>query len=308
MKRFLRAATFAAVIITAKQASAACWDARELGVQGPAVEICYGGQCEQANMILECAGAWGATIAYSNGWQVDVQIMGNTSTQTVSYRQQALAPNLLSSLTCRDLDADGGACRFPRSGEVGPIVTAASPMSLIEMHFRNALGVDAETVQLSLLEAGFYGGAIDGAWGPQTQDAFIDALDWAHSRGMQYDVRTESGFYDFVWGIRRALFDVDSGLSRTPTGGEFLLVAGSRRTLAEAQQLVAEVDGRLAARGYPNRTYWLTAANGWYAVVAGMYSQSGCTTRAQAFKSMGLIPGDSYCAGLDRFDPMTWTR
>lgn len=308
MTTFLSAGIFAAASVMATQVAAACWDARQLGVQGPAVEICYGGQCEQAHMVLECANALGATIAYSNGWQIDVQISGSAAVETVSYRQRVLAPNLLSSLTCRDLEVGAGACRFPQTGQAAQPDASDSPLSLIEMHFRAALGVDAETVQLSLLEAGLYSGAVDGEWGPQTQDAFIDALDWAHSRGMQYDVRTENGFYDFVWSIRSALFDVDSGLSRSPSGDEFLLVTGSRRTVVEADQMVTEVDGRLTARGYPNRTYWLTAANGWYAVVAGMYSKDGCRARAQTFISMGLIPSDSYCAGLDRFDPMNWTR
>jgi len=181
-------------------------------------------------------------------------------------------------------------------------------MSLLEGHFRNALGVDAEYVQLALLEAGLYHGAFDGQWGGQTANAFIDALDWANSRGMQYDLTTEDGFYEFVWGIRAALFSVDSGLSRTPTGNEAILVAASRASMGEAQQLANQLDQKLTARGYPSRAYVLLAANGWYAVVAGMYSRDGCIDKAEQFKGMGLIPNDSYCAGLDRFDPFNWTN
>jgi len=43
-------------------------------------------------------------------------------------------------------------------------------------------------------------------------------------------------------------------------------------------------------------------------VVAGMYSRNGCVAQADQFKAMRLIPGDSYCAGLDRFDPFNWTN
>lgn len=298
--------SFAALaMITATSASAACWNADEAGVSGPAVEICFQGSCEQTNMILECAGGWGATIGYANGWAVNVEIMGNDVSRSVSLNERVMTDQQLQTLTCRELDAEDG-CRFPEITLASAHSDADHPIDLIEQHFRNALGVDAENLQLWLLEAGLYHAPIDGQWGMRTEDAFMDALDWANSRGMQYDLRTEDGFYDFVLNIRSALFNVDSGLSRTPTGNEFLLVTASRRSMAEAEQLADELDLQLTARGYPSRAYVLVATNGWYAVVAGMYSQNGCVAQADQFKNMGLIPSDSYCAGLDRFDPFNW--
>lgn len=304
---FYRALTATVFLMSASSASAACWNAAEAGVEGPAVEICYQGNCEQTNMILECAGSWGAAIGYANGWAVNVEISGNDVTRTVSLNEQAMATHQLQTLLCRELDDDDG-CRFPEITLASSPVDASDPMSLIEQHFRNALGVDAENLQSALLEANLYHGAVDGSWGARTEDAFMDALDWANSRGMQYDLRTEDGFYEFVWGIRTALVDVDSGLSRTPTGNEFLLVTASRQSMTEADQVAVQLDQQLTARGYPSRAYVLVATNGWYAVVAGMYSRNGCVAQADMFKSMGVIPSDSYCAGLDRFDPFNWTN
>lgn len=297
----------AMVMMAATTASAACWNADEAGVSGPAVEICFEGSCEQTNMVLECAGGWGATIGYANGWAVNVEIMGGDVSRSVSLNDRMLTDQQFQTLTCRELDGEDG-CRFPEIMLASAGSDADHPLDLIEQHFRNALGVDAENLQLWLLEAGLYHGAVDGRWGARTEDAFMDALDWANSRGMQYDLRTEDGFYEFVWGIRTALVDVDSGLSRTPTGNEFLLVTASRQSMTEADQVAVQLDQKLTARGYPSRAYVLVATNGWYAVVAGMYSRNGCVAQADMFKSMGVIPSDGYCAGLDRFDPFNWTN
>ncbi len=307
MKHFA-CALVAATILTTTDASAACWNADEAGVAGQAVKICYQGTCEQTHMVLECAGGWGAIIGYANGWAINSEIVGGDVTRTISLNERALTNEQLQTLTCRELEAGGDGCRFPDITLASAFSDTNDPMRLIEHHFRNALGVDAENLQLSLFEAGLYRGAVDGRWGMRTEDAFMDALDWANSRGMQYDLRTEGGFYEFVWDIRNALFDIDSGLSRTPTGNEFLLVTASRRSIPEADQVANQLDRQLTARGYPGRTYVLVAANGWYAVVAGMYSRDGCIDKAEQFKGMGLIPNDSYCAGLDRFDPFNWTN
>ena len=297
----------AMVMMAATTVSAACWNADEAGVSGPAVEICFEGSCEQTNMVLECAGGWGATIDYANGWAVNVEIMGSDVSRSVSLNDRLLTDQQLQTLTCRELDGEDG-CRFPEITLASAHSNSDHPLDLIDQHFRNALGVDAENLQLWLLEAGLYHGPIDGQWGMRTEAAFMDALDWANSRGMQYDLRTEDGFYDFVLNIRSALFNIDSGLSRTPTGNEFLLVTASRRSMQEAEQVANQLDQQLTARGYPSRAYVLVATNGWYAVVAGMYSRSGCVSQADQFKNMGLIPSDSYCAGLDRFDPFNWTN
>lgn len=297
----------AVTIMTATTASAACWNADEAGVSGPAVEICFEGSCEQTRMVLECAGGWGATIGYANGWAVNVEIMGSDVSRAVSVNDRVLTDQQLATLACRELDSENG-CRFPEITLASAGSDADNPLDLIEQHFRNALGVDAENLQLWLLEADLYHGPIDGQWGMRTEEALMDALDWANSRGMQYDLRTEDGFYEFVWNIRSVLFNTDSGLSRTPTGNEFLLVTASRRSMQEADQVANQLDQQLTARGYPSRAYVLVATNGWYAVVAGMYSRSGCVSQADQFKNMGLIPNDSYCAGLDRFDPFNWTN
>lgn len=297
----------AVAMVTANTASAGCWNAEESGERGPAVEICFEGSCEQTNMVLECAGGWGAAIGYANGWAVNVEIMGSDVSRSVSLNDRVLTDQQLQKLTCRELDGEDG-CRFPEIMMASAHSDVDQPLDLIEQHFRNALGVDAENLQLWLLEAGLYHAPIDGQWSMRTEDAFMDALDWANSRGMQYDLRTENGFYDFVLNIRSALFNIDSGLSRTPTGNELLLVTASRRSMQEAEQVATQLDQQLAARGYPSRAYVLVAINGWYAVVAGMYSRSGCVYQADQFKNMGLIPSDSYCAGLDRFDPFNWTN
>jgi hypothetical protein len=186
--------------------------------------------------------------------------------------------------------------------------TGHSTMAQLERYFRSAIEVDALHVQISLLEAGLYHGQVDGRWGAQTEDAFRDALDWMVSRGAPPDLRTEAGFYEFVEMVRHALFDIDSGLSRTPTGPEFVMVTAGRRSQAEADQLAGQLERRLSARGYPSRAQVLLASNGVFAVTAGMYSRAGCMDRLESFRREGLVPSDSYCAGLERFDPFNWTN
>jgi hypothetical protein len=86
--------------------------------------------------------------------------------------------------------------------------------------------------------------------GGQTEDAFRDALNWTVSRGVPPDLRTEAGFYAFVDMVRYVLFDIDSGLSRTLTGIEFILVTAWRRSQAEADLLAGQLERRLGTRGY----------------------------------------------------------
>jgi len=176
-------ALITATILTTTGAFAACWNADEAGVSGPAVEICLQGSCEQTNMILECAGGWGATIGYANAWAINSEIVGGDVTRTVSLNDRILTDQQLQTLSCRNLDDDYG-CRFPEITLASAGTDTDHPLDLIEQHFRNALGVDAENLQLWLLEAGLYNGGIDGQWGMRTEDAFMDALDWANSRDM----------------------------------------------------------------------------------------------------------------------------
>lgn len=293
------------VLMGAASAEAACWNAEDAGIKGPAVEICYAGLCETTTMSLECAGSWGATIRYENGWSVNTQLTQGREDNYLMRNDTRLTPDQQSLVSCRNLDPEAG-CRFDMVLNAAQRASAAADIDMIERHFKKALGVDAFHVQLALLEVGLYNAQPDEQWGPATRKAFVDALDWANSRGMSYDVSTEQGFYDFVWAIRRALFDIDSGLSRTPTGVEHLLVTASRRTWEAARDVAFDIELGMNAVGLPNRTYALLAANGWYAAVAGMYSKSGCQAQLQNLKNLRVIPSDSYCAGLERFDPNNW--
>lgn len=286
-----------------------CWIAEDLGVKGPAVEICYAGLCETTTMSLECAGSWGATIRYENGWSLNTELKGGTERSWISRNDTVLTTSQLEQISCTDLDADQG-CRF------APFITRASAveitsdpqtdLALIKQHFNQAFGVDAEAVQIALMEANLYHSGIDGQWGPSMANAFGSALGWAKSTGLRYDLSTTDGFYNFVWAVRDGLFYLDSGLGRSPKGGEYFLVTASRRDFNAALDLSIALDRRLRERGYYSLAYPLSAVNGWVAVVAGMYSKSGCEAQLENFKRLGAIPSDSYCAGLERFDPMNW--
>ena len=171
----------------------------------------------------------------------------------------------------------------------------------IQHYFEEALGVDAENVQLSLLEAGLYLGEIDGVWNKSTRQAFVNALDWSYSRAGGVDLSTERAFYDFVDSIREVFFDEDSGLAQWPTGNSFLLSVMAHRDYNVALNSMKMIDQRLTDYGYPMRARVVNAKSGWFVIAAGMYSEGGCEQQSIIFKRVGIIPGDSYCAPEDKF-------
>lgn len=171
----------------------------------------------------------------------------------------------------------------------------------IQNYFEEALGVDAESVQLSLLEAGLYLGEIDGVWSKPTRQAFVNALDWHYSRAGSVDLSTERAFYDLVEFIRNSFFDEDSGLARWPTGSSFVLSAMAHRDFNIALNNMKIIDQKLANYGYPKRARVVSAKNGWFVVAAGIYTNSGCEQKSIIFKRAALIPGDSYCAPENKF-------
>lgn len=249
----------------------------------------------------------GAFIDYANGWSVDYSIIDRQEIASVSLNGRTITADEFKAFSCRDLDDDMG-CRFPEALQAGKSNSGRDGLVQIEQYFRGSLGVDAEYVQLALLEAGLYDGSIDGVWGSGTADAFAIALDWADSRGGQYDLSSEDGYYAFVRATRDAFFDIDSGLSRSPTGIEYLLVVASVQDPVAARDLADQYEAHLRRSGMPNLAYPLVAVNGWNAVVAGMYSQAGCQRQAERLKAASLIPADSYCAELSRFDAYNWMR
>ena len=303
--RLITFATMAcAFTIASTPAAAGCWSAVDSGTSGAAVEICLDRNCEGAFLDLECANAGGTILEYSNGWRIEHTFSGTSETTTITLNGRLVGAGELQRLSCRNLDEEGG-CRFPSAG---PAPLAGNPLDLIEGYFKAALEIDATHIQISLLEAGLYSGVIDGIWGRGTRGAFADALDWANSRGMSYDLSSDEGFYRFVADIRAALYDIDSGLGQTPNGSEYFLVTASRRTSQDAVQVANGLEKRLAQIGFPNRVSVLRATNGWIAVTAGMYSQQGCGEKAALLKSYNLIPQDAYCAEYARFDPFNWVN
>ena len=293
---------------------AGCWSANDAGDNGAKVEICFKGTCEQTYLTSECADISGAAISYKSGWYIETQITENSVTDVISLNGVILSQAELAHLSCKDLDDEQG-CRFAAVSTedqeltdalLSEVPTPNSDMAKIEGYFTSALEVDALGLQISLLEAGLYTGKVTGEWGEPTQTAFEDGLDWANSRGLSYDLNSDQGFYSFVWDLRTALFDEDSGLKQIPEGNEFLLIAASKRSDKKASNMAQQLENDLSQRGFPNLTKVLVTKKGGYAVVVGMYSQNGCEARLQQFVEAGLVPIDSRCANVGRFDPMNW--
>lgn len=207
----LAASAALALIATAAPVAAGCWSAAS-PAEGAQVEICYLGACQRTALVLECANAGGATLEYANGWRIEVELAGGAQTTRVSRAGgPALAAADLARLTCRDLDADGG-CRFPDAAQPA---SADPALALAEGHFRAALGVDSENVQIALADAGFYRGPIDALWGAGTRDAFAQAFDAARRAGLAHDVTTEQGHYDFVALLQTGRLRADSGAAKS---------------------------------------------------------------------------------------------
>jgi len=188
-----------------------------------------------------------------------------------------------------------------RNAKIDNQLGALTDIQKIQNYFESALGVDAESVQVSLLEAGLYLGEIDGLWSLETKQAFEGALDWMYSRAGVVDLSSEKAFYDFVWATRDIFFDEDSGLSRSPTGNSYLLSVMAHRDFNAALNNMRMIDQKLTNYGYPKRARIMTARSGWFVVAAGMYSNSGCEQKSNLFKAAGIIPSDSYCAHENKF-------
>lgn len=188
-----------------------------------------------------------------------------------------------------------------RNAKINSNLGAQTDIQKIQNYFESALGVDAESVQVSLLEAGLYLGEIDGRWSLEIKQAFEDALDWMYSRAGGVNLSSEKAFYDFVWATRDIFFDEDSGLARWPTGNSYLLSVTAHRDFNTALNNMRIIDQRLTNYGYPKRARMMTARNGWFVVAAGMYSNTGCEQKSNLFKASGIIPSDSYCAHENKF-------
>ncbi|MDG1421573.1 MAG: hypothetical protein P8Q29_11805, partial [Tateyamaria sp.] len=188
-----------------------------------------------------------------------------------------------------------------RTKQIGDQPDSLSDIQKIQYFFEGALGVDAEHIQVSLLEAGLYAGEIDGVWNVETRRAFLDALDWMYSRAGEVDLSNERAFYNFVSATRDIFFDEDSGLARWPTGNSYLLSVMAHQDLNVARENTRMLDQRLTTHGYPNRARTVFTTSGWYVVAAGMYSKFGCEQKANLFKREGLIASDSYCAPENKF-------
>ena len=188
-----------------------------------------------------------------------------------------------------------------RTKQNGGQSDSLSDIQKIQYFFDGALGIDAEHIQVSLLEAGLYAGDIDGVWNVETRQAFVDALDWMYSRAGKVDLSNEQAFYKFVSATRDILFDEDSGLAQWPTGNSYLLSVMAHQDLYVARKNAQMLDQRLTTHGYPNRARTMFTTSGWYVVTAGMYSKFGCEQKANLFKREGLIASDSYCAPESKF-------
>jgi hypothetical protein len=195
MPRAVPALSILALAATAAPAAAACWSASS-PASGPQVEICEGDRCDRTALVLECARPDGAILDYANGWRIEVSL-GLTGEETRVTRPNGTVLGMadLAGLGCTELDDQGG-CRFPEVNQPSADQLGAQ-LGWAEYHFRNALPVDSENVQLALAEAGFYRGPIDGRWGPGTARAFAEALGAARAAGLPHDLQSVDGYWDF---------------------------------------------------------------------------------------------------------------
>lgn len=180
-------------------------------------------------------------------------------------------------------------------------------VSIIRGLYRQLLGVDAMSVQVSLKEADLYRNPISDEWSPALGEAFVNALDWSHSRGSCSTFSTVQDVIDFAAATRNALFNEDSGLSFQPFDGAFMLVVASTKSMDEAVLIANRLEATLTKADFPGRVTTLSSLNGWISVTAGMYTQQGCKDKVLELAGQGLIKRDAYCAPIARFDPMNWT-
>lgn len=301
-----RSAMLLMTMLSTSPAFAMCWNAQESGEPGMPVEICRNGRCEVTEKIFECANADGLRIGYQNGLSVEQDLRATPPVTIVTENGRRLTPQEIAALTCNDI-AGMGACAFDlaRAPTDADITTQ---IAQIRQQFESAMGIDAENLQVALLEAGIFTGTVDGTWGPDTEQAFIEALKIAQSYGFSPNLDDDSALYKLANAVRNWKFDPDSGLSRLPFAGAHLLVVASRKTASEAYAVQDELAARMNAVNLPNRAGVFPTLNGWFATTAGMYSKAGCLVQADRLKAQGVLPPDAYCAAIERFDPMAWTN
>lgn len=305
-------AVLCTMLLSAVPAFASCWNAADSGGPGDPVEICLAGVCEQTFKTHECAMLDGLSIGYANGMMVEQDLSVSPPVTVVSRNGQRLTPEQVAGITCVDT-AGAAACAFgmaqasaPAAGG-DPAGDEAAQLAQARTTFGAMLGIDAETMQIRLIEAGLMTGPADGQWGPATEAAVRAALAVARENGIVVDTATDTGLFEMLNAISARLFDPDSGLSKQPFAGAHMLVVASRQDMGEAQALFGALSQRLADAGLPDRAGVLTSMNGWLAITAGMYSKGGCTAMADRLKAAGVVPGDAYCAPVEKFDPMNWT-
>lgn len=83
------------------------------------------------------------------------------------------------------------------------------------------------------------------------------------------------------------LEDVDLG----NTANKCVIIAASRKTLAEVRQFIFEIGGEMQV--YQSK-------NGWYAITAGMVNKERAVDRIAAMVARGQLPDDAFCGNPDK--------
>lgn len=220
--------------------------------------------------------------------------------QSFAIRKLILALIVLGASTpaIAQMSSHGTSCQMSLGQQV----------SIIEGLYEQLLGVDATDVQISLKEADLFLEPLTDEWSSALAEAFVNALDWSHSRESCWTFSTSEDVVKFADATRNALFNEDSGLSSQPFDGAFMLVVASLKSGDEAVLTANRLEDILTRNDFPGRVMALNSLNGWVSVTAGMYTQQGCKDKIQKLAGRGLIKKDAYCAPVSRFDPMNWTH
>lgn len=284
-----------------------CWNAADSAVVGPEVEICIDGSCTRTTLTFECADASGLKAGYANGLSVQINTMTQPFSTLLALNGQQLSAAQIEGASCLNIDGGDG-CKFGVQSASEAPSDPDTDLNAVKARFSQLLGVDAEGFQSALIEAGLLTGVADGVWGSSTEVAVRQALFIARERGIPVDLSTDDGLFRFIYAVKDANADPNSGLARSPFAGAHLLVVASRQTYEEAMPIASQLEGTLARAGFSNRTSLVESLNGWVAITVGMYPKEGCLAASESLKSQGLVPSDAYCAPVEKFDPMSWTN
>lgn len=299
------------IMVTPIPALANCWNAADTGVPGPSAEICIGGVCEATNLDFECANAMGLMAGYANGLHIEVDVSVTPEKVIVSKDGTRFSDEDIANATCAAAD--------PETCKVGTFIEAAAgdamnggvdnvDIAAIKSRFDGLLGVDASGFQEILIETGFLTGNADGVWGPATEAAVSAFVVAANEMGFTIDATSDETLFYSMNDARAALFNPNSGLSRYPFDGAHLLVVASRSSYEESEQIVQDLEARLASIGFAGRTGMYPAMSGVIAITSGMYPKEVCKTKSDDLKANGIIPQDSYCLSVEKIDPLAWTN